>query len=185
MTFRKFSLVPFPRAGGVPEVRIEGSISREGDRLSVRWDILGKLSDLSIPSPEIVPGRKEHLWEETCLELFLRPADSERYWEFNLSPSGNWNVYRFESVRTGMEIEPGFSTMPFDVLVEPDALRLSLEADIGKLVPAGLSLEAGIAAVVKTAGGGKSHWALAHPGPRPDFHRKEGFRLTLPGTDRP
>ena len=184
MTFRKFSLVPFPFEGDVPGIRIEGSIGREADRLSVRWDILGKLSDLSLPARGTFPARKDRLWEETCFELFLGPAGSERYWEFNLSPSGNWNVYRFESVRTGMEIEPGFSAMPFDVLVEPDALRLSLDADIGKLAAAGESLEAGIAAVIKTKKGGTSHWALAHPGSRPEFHRREGFQLTLPGADR-
>ena len=120
------------------------------------------------------------MWEETCLELFLGTADSGKYWEFNLSPSGHWNVYRFTRYREGMREEPAFTSLPFAVRMGPDALELPMELDVGKIVPAGKDLEAGVAAVIETTDGGKSHWALTHPGPRPDFHRRDGFALILP-----
>jgi hypothetical protein len=56
-----------------------------------------------------------------------------------------------------------------------------MELDLGKILPAGGAVEAGVCAVIRTTAGGTSHWALAHPGPRPDFHRREGFALILPG----
>jgi hypothetical protein len=55
-----------------------------------------------------------------------------------------------------------------------------MELDAGKIIPAGETIEAGVAAVVKTVSGGTSHWALIHPGPRPDFHRRENFALEFP-----
>src|SRR4030042_7193941 len=58
--------------------------------------------------------------------LFPFPGEgSERYWEFNLSPAGHWNVYRFASYRKEMREEPAFASLPFRVRTEPEALRLS------------------------------------------------------------
>ena len=37
----------------------------------------------------------------------------------------------------------------------------------------------GATAVIRSATGKTTHWALAHPGPRPDFHRRDGFALTV------
>jgi hypothetical protein len=127
----------------------------------------------------------DRLWEETCLELFLGAKGSGRYWEFNLSPAGHWNVYRFTSYREGMQEEPALSSLPFGVRIEPGILRLSLDLDLRKILPAGEAVEAGVCAVIRTATGGTSHWALAHPGPRPDFHRRDGFALTIRPTVSP
>lgn len=182
MSLRKFSLIPFPGEDPGRGLSIIGAIGRRRtNRLPIRCALLGNLSELSIPARDKFPGRKERLWDETCLELFLGMADSERYWEFNLSPAGHWNVYRFTSCREGMREEPTFSSLPFGVRREPGALRVSLDLDIGKIVPSTEAIEAAVCAVVKTLTGGTSHWALAHPGPRPDFHRRDTFKLVIPG----
>ena len=38
---------------------------------------------------------------------------------------------------------------------------------------------AGIAAVIKLAGGELTYWALTHPGPAADFHRRDSFVVEL------
>ena len=177
---RPFTLKPFHVGKDHPDIGIEGTIGRRSNTLSVGYALLGNLSDLVIPAPAESPERKDRLWEETCLELFLGAEDSGRYWEFNLSPAGHWNVYRFTSYRKGMREEPAFASLPFRVRTRPGALRLSVELDIGKLVPKGKAVEAAVCAVLLGVEGRKSHWALAHPGFRPDFHRRDGFTLTLP-----
>jgi hypothetical protein len=161
-------------------VTIGGSIARRADTVSVRYEVRGDLSKLSIPSAAEDPRRKDRLWEETCLELFLGTADSGEYWEFNLSPSGHWNVYRFTRYREGMREEPAITSLPFDVRRNAEAVILTAEFDIGKIVPAGKDLAATVAAVIKTIDGGKSHWALVHPASLPDFHRRDGFALIIP-----
>jgi hypothetical protein len=176
----RFFLNPFPGEGNPAGLTIGGSIARRAEPLSVRCEVRGNLSKLSIPAVKEAPRRKDRLWEETCFELFLGTADSARYLEFNLSPAGHWNVYRFDRYRGGMREETAFTLLPFAVRIGPDALELSMELDVGKIIPAGETIEAGVAAVIKTVKGGTNHWALVHPGPRPDFHRRDGFALTIP-----
>ena len=181
----RFLLKPFPGEGNPAGVTIVGSIARRADTLSVRYEVRGNLSKLSIPAAAKAPRRKDRLWEETCFEFFLGTADSARYREFNLSPAGHWNAYRFDRYREGMREEPAFTSFPFAVRIGPDALELSMELDVGKIIPAMETIEAGVAAVVKTVKGGTNYWALTHPGPRPDFHRRENFALGFPPGQSP
>ena len=180
MNLLKFSLKPFQGKEDRPDIAISGTIGRRADTLSVGWAIQGDIPALAIPAPEGPPARVDRLWEETCLELFLGAKGSGGYWEFNLSPAGHWNVYRFTSYRKGMQEEPAFSSLPFGVRIEPGILRLSLDLDLRKIFPAGEAVEAGVCAIIRTTTGGTCHWALAHPGPRPDFHRRDGFALMIP-----
>jgi len=176
----RFLLIPFPGEGNPAALTIGGSIARRADALSIRFEVRGNVSKVELPAAAEAPRRQDRLWEETCLELFLATADPGEYRELNLSPSGHWNVYRFTSYRVGVREEPGFASLPFAVRIGPEALELSMELDVGKIVSGGETIEAGVAAVIRTTDGGKSHWALAHPASRPDFHRRDGFALTLP-----
>ena len=155
---------------------IGGSIARRADALSIRCEVRGNLSKVSIPAAAEAPQRQDRLWEETCLELFLGTTDSEEYREFNFSPAGHWNVYRFTSYREGMREEPAIESLPFDVRRDPKALLLAAEIGIGKIVPAGKDLAATVAAVIKTSDGGKSHWAPAIPPPGRTFTEGTGLR---------
>ena len=176
----RFLLKPFPGEENPAGVTIGGSIARRADTLSVRCEVRGNLSKVEIPAAAETPRRKDRLWEETCIELFLGTGDSGEYREFNLSPAGHWNVYRFTSYREGMREEPAYTSLPFAVRRDSEALILTAEFGVGKIVPAGKNLVAAVATVIKAIDGGKSHWALVHPASRPDFHGRDGFALTIP-----
>jgi hypothetical protein len=175
----RFLLKPFPGEGNPAGLTIRGSLGRRADTLSLHCEVRGDLSKVRIPAASDAPGRRNRLWEETCLELFLGAEDSVGYWEFNLSPAGHWNVYRFASCREGMAEEPAVASLPFEVRRDPEALLLAAEIGVGGIVPAEKALAATVAAVIGTSDGGKSHWAPVHPASRPDFHRRDGFVLTL------
>ena len=177
---RQFSLKPFPGEAKGTGIRIAGSIGRREPSMTLRFELAGDLSDVAIPETAKVAARRDRLWEGTCLELFLGLKGSPRYWEFNLSPAGHWNVYRFESYRKGFLEEPAFATLPFEVRREPRAVRLFLDFELGTIVSAGEELDVAVCAVVRSKTGDTSHWALAHSGSRPDFHRREDFRIRLP-----
>lgn len=141
--------------------------------------LTGPLSELVIPSAANIPARINALWEETCFELFLGLQNSEQYREFNLSPAGHWNVYLFNAYRQGMSEEPSFSSLPFSVYKQPEALKLFLKFDLDKIIKADQLLKIGISAVIKFINGKTSYWALTHPGPQPDFHLKDSFIVEL------
>ncbi len=179
MKRRGFSLLQFRSESLLPDLRVTAEIGRVGDALSLSYTVRGPLDEISIAKPAASPERSNGLWEETCFELFLGAAGSDKYWEFNISPSGHWNVYRFEAYREGMQEEQAFASLPFDLLSRPDTLKLSLELRIDRTVPDGQDLEAGISAVIRTTSGKTTYWALAHPGTQPDFHRRDGFIIKL------
>ncbi|MBS1126787.1 MAG: hypothetical protein H6Q93_776 [Nitrospirae bacterium] len=179
MNSRRFSLKPFLTAGLPPDVKITGNISRSFNTLTITYMLIGPLTDLLIPSPAENPLRKDHLWEETCFEFFVAEKDSGQYWECNLSPSGHWNLYRFTSYRQGMQEETAFTALPFSVQSQPDVFRLSAEIDLEKFIPAEQVLQIAVSSVIKTIDGGITYWALIHPGPQADFHRRDSFIIDL------
>jgi len=170
-----FSLRPFPSACPLPSVNITGTVGRRGGVLYLGYDLLGTTEAIAIPAPAAVPVRRDGLWKETCLELFIGLEKSDRYWEFNFSPAGHWSVFSFETYRQGMREEQAFASLPFSVHIHPEALNLSVELDLEKIIPRDQALRVGISAVLRSVEGDCTYWALTHPDTQPDFHRKDGF----------
>jgi hypothetical protein len=158
------------------ECRISVKIVKYIEHLHISFE-LRKLPD-SVVIPLFDPSRakrKDNLWEHTCLEIFIGSKYGEAYKEFNLSPSGDWNVYSFKGYRKGMISDHAFTSLPFDVLLIPvRGLDLKIEID-NDLVPITADTLIGISAVLEHSNGIKSYWAINHPKPTPDFHAKEGW----------
>ncbi|MBI4848996.1 MAG: DOMON-like domain-containing protein [Nitrospirae bacterium] len=174
-----FSLKPFSSTGLLPKLKITGKTARRSNTLAISYACHGPVADLLVPAAADVPCRKNALWGDTCFEFFLGAERSDQYWEFNLSPAGHWNVYRFISYRQGMHEEHAFTSLPFSVRRKSGALLLSVEVDLNKIIRADQALKAGICAVIKTRDGKLAYWALIHPGPQADFHRRESFIIVL------
>jgi hypothetical protein len=179
MSSHNFSLLPFNDSETPQEVKLTGTIMQRNRKFSITYRLLGPISKLDVPLFAIVPTRTKLLWKETCFELFIAAGNAPPYWEFNISPTGHWNVYRFSSYRQGMQEETAFTSLPLTTQVTPGALELSLVIDLGKIIPAESILKVGIAAVVRTARGRNSYWALSHRGPVPDFHLRDSFLIDI------
>jgi len=158
---------------------IKGSIGRLSNRFTISYSLTGAISEIIIPAPADMPERRNNIWQETCFEFFLGLKDDARYWEFNLSPSRNWNVYRFKAYREGKQEEEAFTSLPFNVISSTYALVLDLEFDLDKIIPENEKLKAGISAVLKHRDGNTTHWALTHPDQQADFHKRESFIIEL------
>lgn len=179
MNERRFFLQPFAPADDAGDVRISGVISLRAGIFTIRYRLEGHLDGLALAPPAALPARRDGLWEETCFEFFLAEKESPVYREFNLSPSGDWNVYRFSGYRKDMREENSLESLPFLVARGPDSLELSLEVGLGGVLRADWPVEAAVSAVVRGKNGATTCWALTHPGPRADFHRRDGFILQL------
>jgi hypothetical protein len=98
---------------------------------------------------------------------------------FNLSPSGDWNIYHFQDYRQGMVPEAAIATLPFRVHRHPTVMQLELSCNLAQLVTGETGLQLSITAVLQTQKGAISYWALTHTAPHPDFHHRSSFILTL------
>ncbi len=179
MKEQNFSLQPFTPSSSLTNCAIVGNITRYNHTLAISYQLRCQLAKLRIPTSGSEPTRKDELWQETCFEFFLGVKDSPQYWEFNLSPTEDWNVYRFATYRQGMQEEMAFSSLPFKIQKQADLLLLTLEVDLEQLISANQALEVAISAVVKPREDEVSYWALVHPGSQADFHRRDSFLLKL------
>jgi len=173
-----FALTPFP---GGPETpfRIGGTITRQVSRLTLAWRLTGPVAAVTWPSPAAQPARRDRLWETTCCECFLARPEETGYWEANLSPTGHWQLYRFDGYREGMRPEAGASAVAIAATQDAAGLRLTANLDLAPMLPPDQPLQIGVTMVVRSVAGATSYWALAHPGERPDFHHRASFALAL------
>ena len=143
--------------------------------LHFRWRIKGT-GRLVVPD-YLGPGREDGLWQATCFELFVRPADESAYREFNFSPSGRWAAYGFAGYRDGM-VEQSMAVAPH-VTVRTHAAILTLDCQLRASDLPPRPWDIGLSAVIEEEGGHKSYWALRHPQGRPDFHHADCFAARL------
>jgi hypothetical protein len=178
MIERSFSLIPFP-AATLPDISISGKVSLQENIATLHYSLTGKIEDILLPS-SANPSRKNDLWKSTCFEFFLAIRDQPQYWEFNLSPSGDWNVYHMDKYRrVGFREETLIQQLAFEVQKETAGIFLNVRADLTPLFQPGLVLEFGVTAIVQTPDGKETYWALRHPAPVADFHLRESFTLVL------
>lgn len=173
------SLTRHPATASAAVDQIEVQVVRpRSAALELRYTVSGDLDHLLIPA-ESLSHRADKLWQHTCFEAFV--AVGAGYYEFNLSPSTQWAIYRFSAYRVGMT---AVEAAPPRIALHRDAARFSVDVAIDlDLLPelrgsGGLKL--GLSAVIEDTEQRISYWALAHPAGKPDFHHADGFALKLP-----
>ena len=148
----------------------------------MRYSLVGNVEEISLPPRSIHPRRRDELWKGTCFEFFLAVKDQPQYWEFNLSPSGDWNLYRMDAYRRiGFREERAISQLPFKIKNESKRYSLDVTVDLISFVEPQQELQIAITAILQTKNGNETYWSLTHPAPHPDFHLRESFILRLAG----
>jgi hypothetical protein len=170
LAVQSFELLPFGEA--VAPVVLTVEIDRVGSRLNLCYRLTGDLSAVLIPEGK-VGLRCDRLWEHTCFEFFFGIPGEKRYWEVNLSPSGDWNCYGLTDYREGLMAEEKVRGVPFSVLRAEQTLQLEVAFDLKALVPGAVELS--VTAVVERFDGVVGYWAIAHAGAEADFHRRDSF----------
>ena len=179
MIQRSFDLIPFP-SPNLPELKITGKIFREQNILTVNYRLAGDLDLVCFPNAASHPARKPELWLETCFEFFLAIPGQTQYWEFNLSPSKNWNAFHMDAYRR-VDFRPEDRIENLNIAIEKnkDRFHLSADTDLKQIIPAETQIQVAITSVIQTMDKNESYWALLHPGPAADFHLRESFVLSL------
>lgn len=177
MTPQAIPLRPFSPQDPPGGLCLVASACREGGLLRVAFRLEGRLP---VVVPAAAPGagsRRDGLWNGTCFEAFVAVAGEPRYTEVNLSPARDWNVYLFDGYRSGMRPDAALPDLPRTTEASDGILAAAFDLPLASLAPGDRALEVGLAAVIRFDDGNIEHWALAHPGDRPDFHLREGLLL--------
>jgi hypothetical protein len=154
--------------------------------LVLRYVVIGKISDLSMP-PVSGPTRTDELWWHTCFEAFLRAPSDAAYYEFNFAPSTQWAAYRFTSYRSGMSVANDVAAPRIEVQSNAECYKLqaALELDRLSTSPSDAVWRLGLSAVIEETNGNRSYWALVHPPGKADFHHSDCFSHELTAAERP
>jgi hypothetical protein len=177
LTRQSFSLIPFSTQD-VPAITIKGQVARQSNTFYIRHVIAGDLGAVALPLLNANPARKNELWRTTCFEFFLAIKNTPQYWEFNMSPSGDWNIYVMDAYRqVGMREESCIKGLPFDIWKEADSLSLETVINLDPIIASEKPIEVGIASMIQTKNSKETYWALLHPRPEADFHARESFVL--------
>lgn len=156
------------------DFRLEGNVTREGASLKLTYKIADLKNLLNLPASftgyEKTIPRVDGLWNDTCFELFLRPAGKNSYHEFNFSLKPAWNEYFFENYR-----HPQPPKWCHDISLKKiqwDGQHLEIELS-------GLAnfdqFEISLTATLKEKSGVMHYMALKHAGTKPDFHHTDSF----------
>jgi len=123
----------------------------------------------------------DKLWEHTCFEAFVAIEDAAPYLEFNLSPSGEWAAHSFRDYRDGALLADDTLAPRIACEIGGQHLEVAARLHIDRLTAAhpSAAFRIGLCAVVESADGALSYWALRHPLTRPDFHHRDGFALRM------
>ena len=133
----------------------------------------GRVADIVLPAsaPSV---RTDDLWKTTCFEIFWQPVGGTAYREFNLSPSGRWAAYDFDSFREGMRDAP------------VDAISLACSrGDGGLVLKAAIAADlptpaqVGLSSIVEHRDGALQYWALAFGPGKAEFHSEATRQLIV------
>lgn len=133
------------------------------------------LNDIQMPATAVSPQRCDELWSNTCFEAFLAHPGQEKYWELNVAPSGNWNLYSLENYRNGLKPELGVLLPTISIHGGPKDFRCDVLLNLQPWFPGISCPEFSLAAVIKHADASYSYWAIRHTGQGPDFHDRRSF----------
>lgn len=183
----KFTLVPFTNGSSLPQLELSGWIDRQDKLLSIEYHLQGDLNSIAIDPLTTAPSRQPELWAKTCFEFFIGVPGDSNYWEFNLSPSGDWNVFQLDDYRQGLRDEAAFSSLPFSVKRQANSLVLRLKFDLSKIISLAQPLETrierdleiSVTTVIKSTQDEISYWAVTHTGKDADFHLRDSFTIEI------
>jgi len=179
------ALKPHPDSPPCPVARIDVDVARpRAGGLVLTYAVTGRIGDLLLPAVTAA-ARRDLLWQHTCLEAFIGvPAGP--YYEFNLSPSTQWQAARFAGYRSGKEIAVATTAVPIETRLGPERYTLQATIDLDQLdLPRDAAWRLGLSAVIEDTDERISYWALAHAPGKPDFHHADAFALEFPAVATP
>jgi hypothetical protein len=181
-------LLPFAPTPSPLDIKVDIEFQQDLQCLDIVYHLTGDLESIDLVNQPCQPkSRADELWKNTCFEWFLKSPKDKQYWEFNASPTGNWNFYHLDDYRENLK--------PCTLIEAPE---LQSKREISKtnftytfFIRAPLALwcanhshliadaKLAVTAVIRWKSGECSYFSLRHPEAKADFHHEFGFQHLL------
>ena len=169
-------IVPLSIFGNkVSMYQVNADISLIQNTLYLKYIISGNISKI-----KLAPTKQSNdLWKNTCFELFLSNKNISEYLEFNWSPNGQCNTYKFNDYREKAN-QDIYERSDFIVKKENNNIIFESKILLNKYNPYIYldinNLLMGMSVIIET--NTLDYWSNQHLHNRPDFHNKNSY-LTL------
>jgi len=169
-------IVPLSIFGKKPSIyQVNAEIILIKKTLYLKYIISGNISQI-----KLTPSKQSsELWRNTCFELFLSNNNITEYLEFNWSPDGRWNTFKFNDYRdranqnifeeSHSSVERQNNNIIFKTKIILPKYNHYISLDLNNLL-------IGMSVIVETDT--LEYWSNQHLHHRPDFHNRNNF-LTL------
>ena len=155
------------------QTTVTAMIELRDNRFMLEYQISGNLSHYHFPKI-IKQQRADKLWLDTSFELFIASANSDEYWEINVSPSTQWNSYYFRSYKEGMRVSNIISTPTIKMHKYHNEYRLSFESIILK-ENFNQALLINLCVILLDSKGVRHFYSIERREGSPDFHDRAYF----------
>ena len=169
MAIESFSLKPFKQND---KYTVKCRVDRREHSVYLEFFVSGNIGELIVPPFSAHALRKNDLWKSTCFEVFFREKGKAAYFEYNLCPSGDWNLFHFEDYREGKS-EYLSAAPKINFLSSDQNLNVQINLNLALLDRAsseGGHFDLWPTCILKTISGELSYWAISYFGKEPDFH---------------
>ncbi len=158
------------------QTTVTATIELHDNQLTLEYQIQGNMSQYHFPK-QTKQERANELWLDTTFELFIAPTNSDEYWEINISPSTQWNVYHFTSYKEGMK-ESNIISQP---TIKTDEYHNEYRLTFNSTVPNehfDHVLQINLCVILLDQKGVRHFYSIKRREGSPDFHDRDSF-MTL------
>ena len=173
MTKHNFALQAFQKQHH--DIKLSGQYEFIGREIHISYDWQDPNAAICWPGSCQLAEIQDELWQQTFCEIFIARAAAHEYWEYNFSPAGHWNCYRFKDYRASRQSRTQGLSTEIIAVIKKNLAKIKIKTNLPASVEVS-DLSLNICAIAKTQED-TIHFALRHHGDKPDFHLRTNFEL--------
>ena len=158
---------------------LEADLEISESILTFEYGLIDKANQFNLPErtqkweASQIPSQ-DGLWNQTCFEAFLNPVGMMSYYEFNFSLNPAWRCYQFDRYRHPQPPKVAVDFAIRSIVWDQFESKLKVQVENHTKFK---KFKVGLTAVLEGIDGTKFYCALAHKGPKADFHLLDSFTL--------
>ncbi|WP_127715941.1 hypothetical protein [Halobacteriovorax sp. HLS] len=174
MINKKFQLKPYKESD--LQVHLQAEFLLKDKIIELRFELRDPHCKVNLEQLNVAK-RVIGLWEKTCFEFFILNTKSKDYYEFNFSPSSDWNCFYFSKKGDPLNEYTQIESIETEALKTNESYQLTVKLHADSFHNEFLKpefMKIALTSVLKS-NEELSYWAISHQDLRPNFHHFDSF----------